>query len=135
MSRDIPFTIHSDANDPRSISPIVQEEGQLAVDVLASEDEVYVLAPMAGVDTETIDVHVHNDVLTIRGVRQSPVQLTGTHVQYHTECFWGAFSRTVVLPVPVLAERASAEYIGGVLQVRIPKQSRNRHIPITIVEE
>lgn len=135
MSRTIPFTIHPEFDQEASHRHVVQEEGQLSVDVVSSDDEVCVVAPMAGVDTDTIDVHIHNDVLTIRGERPNPMKVSGEHMQYHTECFWGLFSRTIVLPVPVIAERAAAKYISGVLHVRAPKQSRDKHIPITIVEE
>lgn len=111
------------------------QEGRLAVDVIPSESMIHVLAPMAGVDTGTIDIHIHNDVLTIRGERSVPAVLQKSSNQYHKECFWGPFSRTIVLPVPVIAEQANAMFDKGVLQIDIPKRATDRTIPITIVEE
>jgi HSP20 family protein len=109
-------------------------EGQLAVDVYTRQDMVHIVAPIAGADTDSIDVHVHNDILTIRGNRPQP-HGAGDASAYHQECFWGVFSRTIVLPVPVLAEKAEAVLDRGLLTISIPKQARDRSIPITIVEE
>ena len=111
------------------------EEGRLAVDVVPSGKNIFVIAPMSGVDGASIDVHVHNDVLTIRGKRTAPAVLKATDQYYHQECFWGPFSRTVVLPVPVIAEQAEATFSNGVLQIQIPKRNNDKHIPITIVED
>ena len=110
-------------------------EGQLSVDVAETTDAVVVVAPMAGAGIDTIDVFVHNDVLTIRGVRRSPLASEREDLYIHEECFWGRFSRTVVLPCHVKNDLTTAEYRQGVLVVRIPKQSAVSHIPVTIVEE
>ncbi len=110
------------------------EEGQLAVDVAESPTHVIVISTLAGALTNTLEVFVHNDLLTIRGVRVEPVEAHTLHY-FHKECFWGKFSRTIVLPVDVKGELAEAEYKNGILMVRVPKEKRERKIPILIVEE
>ena len=111
------------------------QEGQLAVDVAQTEKEVIVVSTMAGADTEKIEVYVHNDLLTIRGQRISPIVDETEDEYFHKECFWGKFSRTVVLPVDIKGDLASAEYKNGVLVIRIPKQKIDNKIPVVIVEE
>lgn len=112
------------------------QEGQLAIDVYEGETEVVVLAPMAGVDGARIDVNVHNnDLLTIRGERRPPVKLKGDIGVMHQECFWGKFSRSIVLPIHVRGDAAKADYKNGVLTIRIPKYRPHASIPIEIVEE
>lgn len=112
------------------------QEGQLAVDVLATAKEVVVVSTMAGATTESLEVYVRGDLLTIRGARACPFPDTSLEHIYHRECFWGPFSRTVVLPVPVEGGLARAEYIHGILTVTIPKkQTVENRIPITIVDE
>ena len=108
-------------------------EGQLAVDVFQTEQEIVVVAPMAGAHPERIELHLHHDVLTIRGERLEPMP-EGAE-KFYSECFWGAFSRTVVLPVEVRAEMARADYKNGVLSIFLPKARNSGSIPITIVEE
>lgn len=109
-------------------------EGKLSVDVIDVGEEIVVLAPMAGARQDAIEVFVHNDIITIRGQRDLPLPSLVKEI-IHTECYWGAFSRTVVLPAEVKAEQARAEYKNGVLTVRIPKRSINAKIPIKIIEE
>lgn len=111
-----------------------QPEGKLAVDVLETAKEIIVVAPIAGADYEAIEIFTHHDIITIRGQRQSPAIPSGsTHI--HEECFWGPFSRTVVLPTEVKSEQARAEYKNGILTIIVPKRITNTKIPVKIIEE
>ncbi len=109
-------------------------EGKLSVDVLDAGQEIIVLAPMAGARQEAIEISVHNDIITIRGERHLP-DLKTVPEFIHTECYWGPFSRTIVLPAEVKSEQSRAEYRNGVLVVRIPKRAANAKIPVKIIEE
>ncbi|MBH41871.1 MAG: hypothetical protein CL685_04100 [Candidatus Magasanikbacteria bacterium] len=111
------------------------DEGQLAVDVAQTKKEVYVISTLAGALADKLEIYVHNDLLTIRGIRRTPLSVaTGVHY-FHKECYWGKFSRTIVLPVEVKGDLARAEYSNGVLVIRAPKQVSQRKIPITIIED
>ncbi len=111
-----------------------QAEGQLAVDVAQTEKEVVVVSTLAGALIDQIEVFLHNDLLTIRGKRISP--LASQEADYfHQECFWGKFSRTIILPVEVKGDLARAEYNNGVLTIWIPKQKIDRQIPVVVVDE
>ena len=110
-----------------------QAEGQLAVDVLETSDELIIIATMAGTRPEDIELHLHNDFLTIRGQRQSPAPSDANY--FNEECFWGVFSRTIVLPVDVKSDVAKSEYKNGVLTIRLPKAKSASFIPIMVVED
>lgn len=110
-------------------------EGQLAVDVGQTEKEVIIVSTMAGAVTDKIEVYVHSDLLTIRGVRISPMENLSEIEKFHQECYWGKFSRTVVLPVDVKGDLARAEYKNGILIIMIPKQKNDTKVPITIVDD
>jgi HSP20 family protein len=110
-----------------------EEEGKLSVDVAETNEELIVTAPMAGTPPANIELHLHNDLLTIRGERPAPAQDVLHY--FHHECYWGKFSRTVVLPADVKAELAQAEYRYGVLNIRLPKVQASGNIPILIMEE
>lgn len=109
------------------------QEGELAVDVLSNEDNIIIVSTMAGAVTENIEINIHNDLLTIRGRRRSPIESNGSY--HHQECYWGPFSRSIVLPVDVKADLAYAEYKNGVLKITIPKEDTERKIPVNIIEE
>ena len=109
-----------------------ESEGQLAVDVAQTQDELIVVATIAGTSPDKIELHLHNDLLTIRGERSSPVE-NAEH--FYQECYWGKFSRTIVLPVDIRPEMAAAEYKNGVLTIRLAKSKTYNEIPILIVED
>ena len=95
-------------------------EGQLAVDVYQTKDSVVVKAPIAGVRSEDIDIAISEDVMTIRGDRKEEVVVEKEHY-YVQECFWGSFSRSIILPTSTIAEKAQATLKDGVLTVTVPK--------------
>lgn len=110
-----------------------ETEGQLAVDVAQTPDELVVIAAMAGTPPESIELHLHNDLLTIRGERKSPLRESNEH--FYQECYWGKFSRSIVLPVDVKAELVRAEYNNGILVITLPKANPQNNIPIMVIEE
>ena len=95
-------------------------EGQLAVDVYQTKDKIVVKAPIAGVKPEDIDVAISEDVVTIRGDRKDEFAVEKDNY-YVQECFWGSFSRSVILPTSTVAEKAEATLKDGVLTIQIPK--------------
>ena len=80
---------------------------------------------IAGVKPEDLDISIENDVVTISGERQNAVQDKGKNYFYQ-ECFWGAFSREIILPEEVDGGRAEATMKEGVFTLRIPKIERQK---------
>ncbi|MCX6805005.1 MAG: Hsp20/alpha crystallin family protein [Patescibacteria group bacterium] len=111
-----------DGEEPQSEEWINEEEfeGQLAVDVYQTKDKIIVKAPIAGVKPEDIDVAISEDVVTIRGDRKDEFAVEKDNY-YVQECFWGSFSRSVILPASTVAEKADASLKDGVLTIQIPK--------------
>lgn len=111
------------------------QEGQLSVDVINAEKDLVVISTMAGADSSKIEVNIHNALLTIRGVRVMPIRGAEDMSYLHQECYWGKFSRTIVLPVDVKADNARAAYKNGVLVIHIPKRKTESKVQIHIVED
>ncbi|MBI4427102.1 MAG: Hsp20/alpha crystallin family protein [Candidatus Magasanikbacteria bacterium] len=111
------------------------QDGQLSVDVAQTEKEIVIISTMAGAMTDKIEVYLHNDLLTIRGQRVSPLAEAGDVDYFHQECFWGRFSRTIVLPVDVKPDSARAEYRNGVLIIQLLKQRVDTKIPVMVEDE
>lgn len=109
-------------------------EGEIAVDVYQTPTHVVIVSPIAGVDPDNIEITSLDDSITITGER------TGEHTSdeknvFTQEIYWGAFSRTVVLPVPCLVDKASASFKHGVLTVKIPKTSKAKKKTIKVKAE
>jgi len=109
-------------------------EGQLSVDVSETEKELVVFSTMAGAEPTKIEVYIHNDLLTIRGERIYPLQSERNVKHYHQECFWGKFSRTVILPKEIKADLTRAEYKNGLLTISLPKRKEDARIPVMIID-
>jgi HSP20 family protein len=98
----------------------LHEEGQLAVDVAETPSEIIVRAAIAGVSEKDLDVHITDDMISIHGTRQTeslPAQAT----LHYSECFWGSFSRAIILPCHIKTDEAEATLKNGVLTITAPK--------------
>ena len=94
-----------------------------AVDI-KEEDGAYVLhADLPGVDSQDIELHMENNVLTLRGERRSGVTQKQDNYQ-RLERVTGSFYRRFTLPDTADAEHISAKTNNGVLEVRIPKSEK-----------
>jgi HSP20 family protein len=100
-------------------------EGQLAVDVYQTESDIVIKAPIAGVSPKEIDIAITDDVVTIKGHRKM-VENISAEDYYCQECYYGVFSRSIILPVPVVTEQASATFLNGVLTITIAKAANAR---------
>lgn len=94
--------------------------GQLAVDVYETEDRLVIKARTAGVNKQDLDVSISDGILTISGTLSSgdDSEATQWHIQ---ECYWGEFSRTLALPVPVKEDEVEAVLKDGVLTISFTK--------------
>ena len=91
-----------------------------AIDVYQDKDNVVVEAPLAGVDPEKVDISIENDVLTISGKTEDKKEVKREDY-YRKEVREGSFSRSVILPMSVKADKAEAHSEKGVLKIVIPK--------------
>lgn len=94
--------------------------GQLAVDVYETKERLVVKARTAGVNKHDLDVSISDNTLSIRGTLSagSEDDVVNYFVQ---ECYWGEFSRSIALPVPVKEEEIEAVLKDGVLTISFTK--------------
>lgn len=110
----------SAAQAAQMIAQAEEEIGQLSVDVYESPNELIIVAPIAGVKLSDINLSVTEDVLTISGKRQLEFKIPQDDYLIQ-ECFWGEFSRSIVLPDNVDQSRILASFKDGILKITIPK--------------
>jgi HSP20 family molecular chaperone IbpA len=107
-----------------------EPEGQLAIDVYQTETELVIQSAIAGVKPEDLDISMERDVLTVKGNRQKPFEENGDY--FTQECYWGPFSREVILPVEIDPDRVEAAMKDGILTIRIPKLLREKKRSIKV---
>lgn len=100
--------------------PVLFKGGEPKVDILQTETDVVVKADAPGVKKDDIQVTVTEDTITIRGEVKSDYE-DKKDSYFHSERFYGAYSRTLPLPVLVSADKAAAKFEDGVLTVTVPK--------------
>ncbi len=111
-----------------------EEEGQLSIDVYQTPRAIVVKSTIAGVKPEDIDISINNDMLTIRGKREIKEEIKEEDYLYR-ECYWGSFSRSIILPVEIEAEKVEAELENGVLTITLPKAKVSKQISIKVKEK
>lgn len=108
--------------------------GQLAVDVYETADKLVVKARTAGISKSDLDVSISDNILTISGVLSGgeDEQTTRWHIQ---ECYWGEFSRSIALPVPVRQDENSvkAELKDGVLTITFDKEKVETRVKVPVM--
>ena len=109
-----------------------EEEGQLTVDVYQTDDDIVIKSTIAGVTADDLDISITNDMVTIKGSRGSEEKIKQSDY-YYQELYWGAFSRSIILPEEIDADNAKASMKNGVLTIKLPKlaKSRTKKIKIT----
>jgi len=111
-----------------------EEEGRLTVDVYQTDDEIVIVAPVAGVSPDDIDISLSGDMITIKGKREMNPKENEVDYLYQ-ECFWGSFSRTIILPSEIDPEKVKATLKEGILKIHLPKVKKEKVKKIKIVKE
>ncbi len=113
-----------------------EEVWQVALDVLETSENVYIVAPVAGVEYEDIDLSIHKTVLTIRWHRDKTSEYDIEWVMVkNSECFWGKFVRNIILPENLALNKIKAYMQNNLLVVTIPKlKFDTKNIKINKVE-
>ncbi len=103
------------------------------MDVVETDQACEVVLDLPGVKPNEVEIHVENNVLTIRGERKEEKEMSDQRRQFHrVERRFGSFARSVVLPCPVNDAEAAAEFRDGVLKVVLPKTESAKPRKITI---
>lgn len=102
-----------------------EPEGELAVDVYQTNGEIVIQATIAGVNPDDLDIAIENDVVSISGERRNPNEEEDKSYFYQ-ECYWGPFSRQIILPEEIDTSRIEASMKDGVFTLRLPKLERQK---------
>lgn len=100
-----------------------EDDGELTVDIYDRGDAIVIQSTVAGVKPEDLDVSITADTVTIRGKRQRSEEIDEKNY-YYKELFWGAFSRTVILPEEIDDSASEASLKNGLLMIALPKKKR-----------
>lgn len=115
-----PTTIKLESEKELNKSNIFNPEGELVCDVFETNSEFVVLTAIAGVQIKDLDIAVEKDMMIIRGQRENPDN-NPEKKYFYQECYWGTFSKKIVLPENIDASSTQAQINKGILTIKIPK--------------
>lgn len=102
-----------------------ESEGQLAVDVFHDTKRIIIKSTIAGARPEDLKISLHNDLLMIKGRRDVREDIPEENFLFR-ECYWGPFSRSIILPAAVDNKHVEAEIENGVLTITLYKSDPNK---------
>ncbi|MBI2514617.1 Hsp20/alpha crystallin family protein [Candidatus Wolfebacteria bacterium] len=102
-----------------------ETEGQLTVDVYETPLAFVVKSAVAGVNAENLEISIGADSVTVKGSREEEEKIkTDNYLQ--RECYWGKFSRSIILPQEIDPDRAQASLKNGILKISLPKVNKTK---------
>ena len=102
------------------------------LDMYETPEEFIVIAEIAGVEKEALDLEINTRAIRIAGKRL--LNPPGENGRYRlAEIQYGTFERVLYLPVAIDTEKVEASYKKGMLIIRLPKLKFETrfNIPIT----
>jgi HSP20 family protein len=103
------------------------------IDVYEQPGAVTIVAEIAGMDRESIEVMIEGDTVSLRGTRQDAY--TGSERAFHeAHIAYGQFAADIYIPFSIDADRATATYENGFLRVELPRVQGRRIVPTTPIE-
>ncbi len=102
-----------------------------SVDVYESDSDILIKVDMPGLNKDEIDVSIHDNVLTVKGEKKMENEVKKENY-YRAERAYGSFSRSIELPSEVEADKVTAVYKNGVLDLKLGKKEEAKTKRISI---
>jgi HSP20 family protein len=110
---------------PRALSPTFNCSScswKPQMDIYETPETIVILAEIAGVRKEDVDVEINSRAVKISGKRAG-IAPGATATYRLAEIQYGTFERVLYLPVPINAEEVTAVYTNGFLEIRLAKRA------------
>ena len=102
-----------------------EEEAELTIDAYETDKDIFIESLVAGVSIDNLSISVSFNEAIIKGKRLIPenISIGDCAIQ---EIYWGAFSRTIVLPSEIDIDEVQANIEHGLLKIKLPKINKLR---------
>ena len=99
--------------------------GDIPVDIYQTVNNVVIKASLPGIEPDEIDISITGDTVTIKGEHKEETQVKEDNY-FRKEHRYGAFSRTLAIPVAVRSDKAEAVFDKGMLTLTLPKSEKEK---------
>jgi HSP20 family protein len=105
-----------------------------SMDISETKDSLVAKVEVPGMEQKDIQISLQENLLTIKGEKKQEKEEKDEH--YHrVERSYGAFARSLRLPVAVEAGKVSAGFKNGLLTVTLPKAAGAKALTIPVKSE
>ena len=105
----------------------------ITVDIVEDEKKIVLKSDLPGVNEKDIEVKLDDGVLTLSGERTFDKETKDENLR-RVERGYGSFRRSFALPDTVDAEKVSASYKNGVLEIALPKvKTKEKKVKVVAV--
>ncbi|MFC1837528.1 Hsp20/alpha crystallin family protein [Thermodesulfobacteriota bacterium] len=101
---------------------------QPAVDVYETSENIIILMDTAGIDLDNMTITAEKNSITVQGRRSLPKRGNVCCI-HQLEIEMGFFKRTINFPVSVLVTETSFSCQNGILEIKMPKETKNCTLP------
>ncbi len=108
-----------------------ESEGKLAIDLYKVGSSLVIQSTIAGVKPEDLEITIQGGIVNIKGVRIKQNE-EPDKFYFSQECYWGPFSKQIVLPEEVDPTRIEASLKEGILTIRIPRIEKEKKRKVKI---
>ena len=88
-----------------------------AVNIIETEEGLVITADIPGASKDALDVNVEKGILTISAPAQHSQPVTSAYREFELANYYRQFT----IPESLDHEKAKAEYVNGILTLRVPK--------------
>lgn len=112
----------TERNEERNVQPREETRSneryiRPAVNIIETEEGLVLTADIPGAAKETLDVNVEKGILTISAPVSHEMSGTTAYREFELASYYRQFS----IPESLDHEKAKAEYVNGILTLRVPK--------------
>ncbi|NQT11008.1 MAG: Hsp20/alpha crystallin family protein [Desulfobacteraceae bacterium] len=131
LSSDIGRGIEDMFRSMRPLFALPEGVWKPQMDIYETDEEIIILAEIAGVNKENLGVEINTRAVKIYGERTEMPRLKNSTYRL-AEIQYGRFERVLFLPAPIDTDKVIATYLNGLLQIRLAKlpPDRTHRIPI-----
>ncbi len=98
------------------------------IDVYETPEAITIVAEIAGMEREDIEVVIEGDIVSLRGTRPDP-HVCDHRAFHEAHIAYGLFAADVYVPVGTDVDRATASYENGFLRIELPRSQGRTIIP------
>jgi HSP20 family protein len=111
--------------------PMITAKWTPVADILETKDAYIIRAELPGIDEKDINIEIENGILTLKGERKFEIKTEENDFR-RIERMYGSFFRSFTLPQNVNADKITAAFVNGVIEVIVPKKEEAKPKKITL---